>query len=253
MVDDLLDRRLDTNVRGPLRVMRAVLPTWRKRGSPVVINVSSVAVPYGDAYAASKHAPEAMTEALHYEMVPFGLRFALIEPGELRDGVPRQRGLTLGREASPYDERAVRFRTALGCLDGGEHSDPQLAADAIILAATDASPHCARWSTMRAADRSGARGGRLRAVREDDAHGLGYSGPATASAARPARPRAHRGGRGSPRSPPARRLPRPPCRLFRDCRGRSHRRHRVECGGRGTPVRLHVASPNPASSSDERG
>ncbi|MFM8410045.1 MAG: SDR family NAD(P)-dependent oxidoreductase, partial [Alphaproteobacteria bacterium] len=80
--DDLLARQLDTNVRGPVRVLHRVLPAWRARGSGVVVNVSSiaglVAVPYGGAYAASKHAIEALTEALHYEMKGFGLRFALV-------------------------------------------------------------------------------------------------------------------------------------------------------------------------------
>jgi len=81
--DELLARQLDTNVRGPMRVMRRVLPVWRERGAGVVVNVSSiagvVAVPYGGAYAASKHALEAITEALHYELAPLGLRFAFFD------------------------------------------------------------------------------------------------------------------------------------------------------------------------------
>ena len=70
-IDDvLMQRQLDTNVIGPLRTMRAVLPAWSERGSGVVVNVSSiagrVAPPYSGAYAASKHALEALTESLHF-------------------------------------------------------------------------------------------------------------------------------------------------------------------------------------------
>jgi len=68
--DELMRRQLDTNVLGPLRTMRAVLPSWRRRGSGVIVNVGSIAgkaaMPYGGAYAASKFALEGMTEALYW-------------------------------------------------------------------------------------------------------------------------------------------------------------------------------------------
>ena len=143
LVDDaLLDRQLDTNVRGPMRVLRRVLPAWRERGSGVVVNVSSiaglVAVPYGGAYAASKHALEAMTEALHYEMSGFGLRFALIEPGRFETEFHGNVLTPAGWEKSAYFDRARRFREGLGALDpGGVKPDPQSVADAIVAAATD--------------------------------------------------------------------------------------------------------------------
>ncbi len=142
--DELLARQLDTNVRGPMRVMRRVLPVWRERGAGVVVNVSSiagvVAVPYGGAYAASKHALEAITEALHYELAPLGLRFALIEPGRFETEFHANVVTPEGWELSPYHERAMRFREALISLGGdAEPADPQLVADAIIAAATDPS------------------------------------------------------------------------------------------------------------------
>ncbi len=140
--DDLLDRQLDTNVRGPVRVLRRVLAAWRERGSGVVVNVSSiaglVAVPYGGAYAASKHALEALTEALHYEMKGYGLRFALVEPGRFETAFDGNVVRPDAWERSPYFERAARFRTRLSTFDaGGSTPDPQLVADAIVRAALD--------------------------------------------------------------------------------------------------------------------
>ena len=83
--DSLMWRQLDTNVMGPLRTMRAVLPAWRERGSGVIVNVSSIAgrvgSPYAGAYSASKYALEAMSESLNFEVGQSGIRVHLIEPG----------------------------------------------------------------------------------------------------------------------------------------------------------------------------
>lgn len=82
---------LDTNAVGPLRVIQPLLPTWRARGRGVVVNVSSVqgrvAPPLEGAYAASKHALEALSEVLYYELGHFGIRVVLIEPGYVAPGM----------------------------------------------------------------------------------------------------------------------------------------------------------------------
>src|SRR6476619_4357996 len=81
----------ETNTLGALRVIQAVLPAWRKRGSGVIVNVSSVngrvSSPLGAAYSASKFALEALTESLHLEVRHFGIRSVLIEPGTIAPGM----------------------------------------------------------------------------------------------------------------------------------------------------------------------
>src|SRR5213079_625527 len=81
----------ETNTLGALRVIQGVLPAWRKRGSGVVVNVSSVsgrvASPLEAAYCASKFALEALTESLHVEVRHFGIRCVLIEPGTIATGI----------------------------------------------------------------------------------------------------------------------------------------------------------------------
>ena len=141
--DELWTRQLDTNVLGPMRVIRAVLPAWRVRGSGTIVNVSSIAgvvgSPFGGAYAASKHALEGLSEALQFETSGFGIRVRLVEPGsfdtDFRDNI-----VTVdGWEDSDYVDRAERFRESRGALSGdGPRPDPQDVADAIVRAALDA-------------------------------------------------------------------------------------------------------------------
>ena len=90
---DRIRQMFETNTLGPLRIIQAVLPAWRERGSGVIVNVSSingrVASPLGAAYSASKFALEAITESLHFEVRHFGIRCVLIEPGLIATGIKR--------------------------------------------------------------------------------------------------------------------------------------------------------------------
>lgn len=85
-VDDAMVRRqLETNVVAPLRLARLVLPGMRERGEGRIVNVSSIAgrmsTPLMGWYCASKHALEAVTDALRMEVEPDGVRVVLVEPG----------------------------------------------------------------------------------------------------------------------------------------------------------------------------
>lgn len=76
---------METNYFGAIRCMQAVLPGMRSRGSGFLINVTSVAgrisaSPLG-AYAASKFALEAVSEAVAQEAKAFGIRVAIVQPG----------------------------------------------------------------------------------------------------------------------------------------------------------------------------
>lgn len=75
----------DTNFFGAVRMNRAVLPHMRRRGSGLLIHISSVAgrivVPAQGIYCASKFALEAIAEAFRYELAPLGIDSVLIEPG----------------------------------------------------------------------------------------------------------------------------------------------------------------------------
>jgi NAD(P)-dependent dehydrogenase (short-subunit alcohol dehydrogenase family) len=96
---DRLQRIMDTNTYGALRVVQELVPAWRERGSGVIVNVSSVqgrvSTPLEGAYAASKYALEALSETLHYELAHFGIRVVIVEPGYIAPGMkasPRHDG-----------------------------------------------------------------------------------------------------------------------------------------------------------------
>ncbi len=86
-----LVRVLEVNTIGPLRLAQAVAPQWRERGSGVLVNISSVqgriGTPLEGAYSASKHALEALSETLHFELGHFGIRVVIVEPGYIAPGM----------------------------------------------------------------------------------------------------------------------------------------------------------------------
>ncbi len=75
----------DTNVYGPHRMARAVLPAMRKAKSGLIFNISSqlgrVIVPSAGHYSPTKFALEAMSEAMAYELVPHNIEVCVIQPG----------------------------------------------------------------------------------------------------------------------------------------------------------------------------
>ncbi len=75
----------ETNVYGPHRMMRAVLPAMRAAKSGQIFNVTSqlgrVMLPGFGHYSPTKFALEAMSEQIAYELVPHNIDVTIIEPG----------------------------------------------------------------------------------------------------------------------------------------------------------------------------
>jgi len=82
---DEIKNQFETNVFGVIRVIRGVLPTMRQQKSGIIINISSLSglagIPTQSAYCATKFAVEGLSEALSFELEPFGIKLILIEPG----------------------------------------------------------------------------------------------------------------------------------------------------------------------------
>jgi short-subunit dehydrogenase len=78
-------KQFETNVFGLIRMCQLVLPGMRKAGSGRIVNLSSMGgkltFPGGGIYHATKHAVEALSDALRFEVHEFGIDVAIIEPG----------------------------------------------------------------------------------------------------------------------------------------------------------------------------
>jgi NAD(P)-dependent dehydrogenase (short-subunit alcohol dehydrogenase family) len=78
-------RQFETNVFGLMRMCQLVLPSMRETGSGRIVNLSSMGgkltFPGGGIYHATKHAVEALSDALRFEVKGFGIDVVIIEPG----------------------------------------------------------------------------------------------------------------------------------------------------------------------------
>ncbi len=83
-------RQFETNVFGLVRMCQLVLPGMRRQGYGRIVNLSSMGgrltFPGGGYYHATKHAVEAISDALRWEVEGFGVRVSIIEPGLIRTG-----------------------------------------------------------------------------------------------------------------------------------------------------------------------
>ena len=146
--DRMIRGMYETNVFGPIRATRAVLPILRGQGGGTVVNVTSMGglmgLPLDSIYCSTKFAMEGFTEALALECAPLGIRVRSVAPGAY---------LTTAFSANTIDEldagepdvvayarrvRAHMQRVISG--GGGTTADPQEVADVIYRCATSDMP-----------------------------------------------------------------------------------------------------------------
>ncbi len=82
---DIVRELFETNVFGPLELTQQVARGMIARGRGRIVFVSSIAGlitgAYTGAYCASKHALEAIAEAMHLELAAHGVQIAVVNPG----------------------------------------------------------------------------------------------------------------------------------------------------------------------------
>ncbi|MEM0896679.1 MAG: SDR family NAD(P)-dependent oxidoreductase [Verrucomicrobiota bacterium] len=143
--DDRLKHQFDVNVFGAMRMAKLVLPQMRERGEGTIINIGSVAgkVTYalGGAYCATKHALEALSDAMRLELAPFGIRVVLIEPGTIDtkfyENANNYAVHTGVEESSPYHAFAPVMEEIINQPAG---SPPEVVCKAIVKAIESGNP-----------------------------------------------------------------------------------------------------------------
>jgi NAD(P)-dependent dehydrogenase (short-subunit alcohol dehydrogenase family) len=122
----------DTNVYGPHRMARAVLPAMRAAGAGQIFNVSSqlgrLIIPGFGQYSPSKFALEAMSEQMAYETVAQGIEVTIIQPGGYPTEIwENQVALSKDLKARLPEELLTAYPTmtaAMGTGSGGGTTDP---------------------------------------------------------------------------------------------------------------------------------
>jgi NAD(P)-dependent dehydrogenase (short-subunit alcohol dehydrogenase family) len=112
------EQTMNTNYLGPIRCIQKVLPGMRQQRSGCIINITSVAGRIASAsqsaYAASKFALEALSEALAQEVKPFNIRVAIVEPGIIETPIFEKVDLSAEKGNYPNAKRLMAlFHTAL--------------------------------------------------------------------------------------------------------------------------------------------
>ncbi len=133
--------QMETNYYGAIRTIQAVLPSMRNARSGLIINCSSlvgqISPPFFSTYSATKFALEAYTQGLRYELSPFGIDVALVQPG------PFGTGLLAGGKAPERNDVLASYGDLAGVpiamgqhfatfLQSEEAPNPQLVVDTYL-------------------------------------------------------------------------------------------------------------------------
>src|SRR5690348_450440 len=159
-----LRKQFETNVIAPVRMAQLVLPGMRERRRGRIINMSSiagkVAHPLMGPYSGSKHALEAVSDALRLELAQFGIQVVLIEPGFIPTNINQtSAGLSAmyvqNAGASAYSRTYSGFQEMWKKVVNRSRSKPEDCARAILQAIRADSPK-ARYLVTREAKISAA-------------------------------------------------------------------------------------------------
>ena len=139
--------QFETNFFGVLRVTRAVIPRMRERRSGRILMMSSlsglVTLPTQGAYSCSKHALEALGNALRMELYPFGIDVVLIEPGYIITGAQKA-AAELSRpyveKRGPYASLYARFFPIVNASRAKSKTTPEDCARVMLHAIEARSP-----------------------------------------------------------------------------------------------------------------
>jgi NAD(P)-dependent dehydrogenase (short-subunit alcohol dehydrogenase family) len=141
--DETIRHLYETNVFGVMATIRAIVPHMRERGSGTIVNVTSSStfnpMPLTATYASTKTAVDGFSEAIYYELAPFGIHVKMVEPGYGPDTQFSATSISLNDENSipvPYHAQAG---TLMGALPEACTSAEDVA-EAVFRTVNDAGP-----------------------------------------------------------------------------------------------------------------
>ena len=133
-----IQKQFDVNFFGIARMVKAVTPHMRNSGDGLIINTTSLAgrlaFPYFGVYCASKHAVEAYSQSLRYELAPFGVEVCIVEPGPFGTNLlftgPKEADQNTFEAYGEFkDVPQAMLKNFEGFFDSEDAINPQLVAD----------------------------------------------------------------------------------------------------------------------------
>ncbi len=125
---DAVRRQFETNVFGLVRLTQLVLPKMRAQHWGKIVNVGSMggrlSFPGGGHYHATKHALEAISDALRFELRGFGIDVILLEPGLITTEFGEAATASMADVELTGDDPYAKFNTTVGAVTKGAYDGP---------------------------------------------------------------------------------------------------------------------------------
>ncbi len=122
---DSIRTQFETNVFGLIRMSQLVLPGMRERRSGRIVNIGSMGgkltFPGGGVYHATKHAVEAISDAMRFESAGFGVQVVVLEPGLIKTEFA---ATSVGSISKAEDGVYAHFNSAVGAVTANAYEGP---------------------------------------------------------------------------------------------------------------------------------
>ena len=141
---DEIKQQYETNFFGVIRVTQAVIPIMEEQKSGIIVNISSGAgrfgYPGGSAYVSTKFALEGLSESISYELEPFGIKVALVEPGFVKTNFSN---VIAKKSQEPDSEYSKMMEKMAGRMEEMRRnaSSSELVANIVLEAVTTKNPN----------------------------------------------------------------------------------------------------------------
>jgi NAD(P)-dependent dehydrogenase (short-subunit alcohol dehydrogenase family) len=129
---DAARRQFETNIFGPVRLIQLVLPKMRAQHWGKIVNIGSMGgrlyLPGAGHYHATKHALEAISDSLRFELRGFGIDVILLEPGlittEFGEAAAASIVETQSDHAADGADPYAQFNATVGAITKGAYDGP---------------------------------------------------------------------------------------------------------------------------------
>jgi NAD(P)-dependent dehydrogenase (short-subunit alcohol dehydrogenase family) len=154
VTDEEIRQHVEVMMIAPMRLARLALPSLRQHGAGRIINIGSVlgqmSTPLMGWYDASKHALEALDDALRIELAAEGIPVVLVEPGAIRTPIyAKAREEMADRESERYAAAYRRWSDLTRLLEP-LFTPPEAVAATVVRALEAKRPHTRYYSGLGA-------------------------------------------------------------------------------------------------------